>query len=879
VGEGDYPEGIAIDKPVHVIGLCSARVTLSGSVNVPHVESRAPMAGIAISHTADVEVGRVRITSPDVGVAVVEATGVKLDRMELSGGAGLYAGPDSEIQVQDLWVHNTTASTDFSFTSGYGIWASGGTVLAVTEALVDSVRGVGIYITDPGTAVEVTHSEIRNTLPLGDGSRGRGLMVTDAATVQIEHVLVDGNREVGLLALGEAGLTATFSVIRGTKPNQNGDYGWGMQGSDAAVVTLSDCVLEGNTHVAVAAFHSETQLDLARTVVRETKPHEKGKLAMGILMQLGGKATFSGCLLEENADLGVAVFQPGSWAGLSGTVIRGTKLDKQGGFGSGVEVQKGGSATLLDCLFEGNAGAGVAAFDPGSQLGLSGTVVRNREPDEGGDSAIGLAAGAGALVEASACLFEANITGGVTIFNAGTRATLSDTVVRETKANGQGVFGYGVQVLQGASALLSNCLLEGNTEMGIVAFTSGTQVQLLDTVVRDTRPDQHGQFGRGLQVAMSAAATVSGCLFDENEQVGVVVAHPGTRVDFAGSVVRGTRPNQGDVFGTGVQVTEGAAVSLSGCLLEGNNESGIAAFDSGTEVELSATVVRDTSSHENGAAGFGVEAGKGAAVTVSDCLISGNAKVGVAVFDSGTKVGLTGTVVEGHEPGAEGAGLGMQVSLGSVAMVSGCLLERNATVGAIVVQEGSEAVFLGTIVRDTAPNESGSFGPGLGVAQRARATASACLFESNTTGGVATAHEGTVVSLDRCAVLDTQKGGMTVEAEEGWEVQVFGDGVLAAEGATLEVISTIVMGNERTGAYFHGSSGRLEDSVVVANSSYGLAMENSAEDVDFLDKGNFIFGNSLNMPASGAADITASPKGLPVPPPPELVGVPDRGEQ
>ena len=82
------------------------------------------------------------------------------------------------------------------------------------------------------------------------------------------------------------------------------------------------------------------------------------------------------------------------------------------------------------------------------------------------------------------------------------------------------------------------------------------------------------------------------------------------------------------------------------------------------------------------------------------------------------------------------------------------------------------------------------------------------------------------------------------------------------------------MGNSRCGVYLENSVGVITDSVIALNSSFGLAMADCAEDVQHQGKGNIIAGNALSLPPNLAAEITASPSGLPVPPVPEVGPMP-----
>ena len=101
---------------------------------------------------------------------------------------------------------------------------------------------------------------------------------------------------------------------------------------------------------------------------------------------------------------------------------------------------------------------------------------------------------------------------------------------------------------------------------------------------------------------------------------------------------------------------------------------------------------------------------------------------------------------------------------------------------------------------------------------------------------------------------------------------------MALDGAVLDVSGAVITGNVRTGIYYHTSSGKMSDSVVRGNASYGLAMHECFADVEYAGGdsydlgalGNYIFGNPFGLPTGEAGQVTANPKGLPAPPAPSV---------
>ena len=207
-------------------------------------------------------------------------------------------------------------------------------------------------------------------------------------------------------------------------------------------------------------------------------------------------------------------------------------------------------------------------------------------------------------------------------------------------------------------------------------------------------------------------------------------------------------------------------------------------------------------------------------------------------------------------------------------IVAGSLLQANTKSGLVVAELDTHAEVVGTIVRDTRLTVDGERGVGVDVFGGATALVEFCLLADNSTAGLTAVGVDTEVSLSNSAILGTAGGGINILVGGKAEFQVFGDGIFIGAG-NAEVADCVISGNERTGLYFYNGSGSLSDSVVTGNLWHGLALENSAPDVSFESRGNFIFGNASSLSAGTAGNITTDPKGLPTPPSPEVAEFPD----
>jgi len=488
VGAGEYAEGLAISKSVHVLGLCSAKVTIAGSVDVvSKKDSAIESAGVVVADTSQAELAGVKVASAAAGVAVVGTTGVEVHDVEVTGsaGAGVYAGPGSEVTIDRLWLHDTAPGSKGWLL--FGVFADGGARLEMRQSLLDATMGAGSFARGVNTEMTVDETTIRDTRCTVGKVAGYGARVDSNATLRVLGSCLDGNRDSGILAEGGAFLDVEATAVLRTQPDDKEERGWGLQVGESATATVTGCLLGENTAAGMIVSGVGTKIELSATVVRDTKPNAKGEYGTGVQTSGSASMVVSGCLFDGNKEVGVIVSGSGAKASLSATLVRNTLLSGAGKMGYGMQVADGGLVAVSRCLFEGNTWGGIGVWQPGAEMNLSETVVRDTIPNGVGKGGRGLEVGGAASVVASNCLFEGNPEAGILVGGSGTKMDLSATLVRDGMSAEDGKPGRGIDVQEGATMAVSGCLLQGNTAAGIVVTDSSTELNLSATVVRRRR--------------------------------------------------------------------------------------------------------------------------------------------------------------------------------------------------------------------------------------------------------------------------------------------------------------------------------------------------------------------------------------------------------
>ena len=930
VGAGEYDEGIAIGKPVHVIGLCASKVTLTGTVAVVSNEkSRVDAAGIAVLDTDGVEIAGIGVLSPLAGVALVNADDFVLSGVEVSGSAGIgvYAAGGSEGALDELWVHDTVEG-EGAGQEGQGVWVEDGAEVSLTSSLVEQVPLAGVYARKQGTSLTISDTTIRGVSE-GGLYDGLGVSLEVKASAELKGVVLEENRGAGALARSGSSLLITRSVVRNPGTAPVGDESAGVAGFGGAMVEISQSLITGTALSGVVAMEAGTTVTVEKSALRGDNA------AAAAVSYAGGHVELHGCFVGPGEGPGLAASDSGSTATAKGCLFSGNAMNAWNFGVCGIHAEEGGAVTVGDTVIEGAGSGGVGVSGAGTSGFFERVTVRDAVPLDG-DDGWGMGADTGGSLGVTDSLVEGCTLAGVLSYGAGTEAVVAGSQIRDVSEGSYYLEGPGVGAVLGGRLEFVDGIIEGATSSGVYASDPGSHLTFINSTVRGTLPGTNSD-GWGIAVLTGAQLIVGNGLVEKNAQGGMILLDPdtegtvvssvfisadnggaevertgilaatgsklvftdslvtgvwdgrlaaigpGTQVEVAGAVLRGTESTGQQLPGLGLFVdgTEGVNLQMERSLVDGCSSWASVTLGSGADVSLESSVFRGTHGDpELGGYGPGVYAAEGAGVSAHGCLVEDNAGVGVfcAGWEGGeqTKVDLTGSVVRGTGPDLDG-----QVSSAVSAAescrirVEGSLLAANRFVGMALSGPAAEGQLRGTIVRDTQAVSEVQLGVGLGVVQGATAEVHLSRLKGNHTGGVVAYGAGTRVSVNSSAIVGTLAGGGAIDVEGGsHEGDVFGDGLVVSNGAAADISSSILADNSRCGIFYSEGTGSIIDSVVSGNSSFGLAMEDCAEMVGYEEGGNFFFGNALGLPAALAADVSSNPEGLPVPPPPGLTDLP-----
>lgn len=484
---GDFPDDLPLGTR-HV--RTGAAPGGDGSAAAPYATVAAAIVGALPGTTIALARGvydeRVRLsTGVTLRGACASATTLRAPTLGL---ATITAG--AMTAVEDLTISGASVGIHVD---------SGADSLRLEGVAIDGATGAALSVT-AAADVFARRVLIARTTPQADGRFGRGLEAILGARVELDFALFLDNHDAGVFA-GQGGSVIVLRdvAVIGTREQQSDrEAGRGLVAAMRGRIAATRVVLERNHDAGALAVHAGSTIVLEDAVVRGTLPVASDlRFGRGLSAGLGGRITVRRGLLDENHDDGAFVALTGSRLELFDTVVRGTKpRASDGRFGRGLRVQENARAHAERVLVKGNRTAGIAVSDPGTLLEFTDLVVVDTESQEADrSSGYGVVVGNGGRVTGSRLRLERNRTVGLALEGTpgGGSAVLEDVEIRGTRAaEATLAFGRGVNVLFGATLDLTRALLVENRDLGLAAFGAGTRVTLTDVAIRDTKPQDCG---------------------------------------------------------------------------------------------------------------------------------------------------------------------------------------------------------------------------------------------------------------------------------------------------------------------------------------------------------------------------------------------------
>ncbi len=677
VAAGTYRESVAPAMDTHVIGVCAASVRIE-----PVTGAGLRVAGVRA------ELRGVSIAGGDNGVHADGAADVRVESVVVDGARGtslLAAGAGTRLAGSDLVVRN--GATNAAGNLGWGMAVLPGARVDVSRSVLVANRGVGVVVTGTTTSLALSTSVIRDTAA-GNDVAGRGLVVQVGAVARVDGCVIDNNRDYGLAVTAAGSMcTATDVVVRATQARRDGTTGVGIVADNGSTLRAVRTLVDGNAAAGVVVRRGAS-VELQNSMVRDTRGQPDGGLGLGIDVNAAGRATVRATIVTNNRLFGVSSQGAGSEVTVDDSRVEhtaaGTSIVTSGLYALG-----GARLTASRTLVSENTEFGAFADGSGTSLVIREAWVRRTAPTIRTFSGVGIQVQGMAELTLASSVLDGNHAAGVAVTNA--TAQVSDVIVRNTNANGDGLFGFGLSVPQGGNVVAERVLFAGNTQAGIVVSGTGAAVVLRDALIRDTRARLDGRAGRGIDVSLVGRLEAERITVVDNLDVGVFGGGAGVTLSLRDTVVQGTRPPPGVGSGRGMSFRQGAQADLLRVLIRDNTDYGLVVDEASTRVTADDLSIASTRTFRD-ESGIGAYAANGARLELTRAWISNANESGVAAREQGTHVELRDVLITDVVPSGAGFGSGVLLAVGSAGTLDRVGVARVAAAGLAVVAQSDAAV-------------------------------------------------------------------------------------------------------------------------------------------------------------------------------------------
>ena len=325
---------------------------------------------------------------------------------------------------------------------------------------------------------------------------------------------------------GHTGVTLSIvqSIVRDTLPTTEARGGWGIQISGIVDADIRECLLERNIEVGILLNQISSHLDLEDTVIRGTKQNDFGEAGAGIDLNYGASLRSADCLFEDNASYAVGGSDPGTELVITNSEIRSTRQSTNG---FGVGVGREAVCQISSTLMNDNSGAGLAVSGPGSRMEIEKSAIVETKPNENNKFGRGIQITDGASASLSCSLVSDNIDHGILVGNDDSNITVVGSIIRNTKSISTGEYGSGAALVEGARMEMNNSLVTENQTAGVMVFSPSTVLQLNLSTIQKTMggglgpQGQSPVYGDGVLAIWDSMVTATSTIIRDNSRTGL----------------------------------------------------------------------------------------------------------------------------------------------------------------------------------------------------------------------------------------------------------------------------------------------------------------------------------------------------------------------
>lgn len=400
---------------------------------------------------------------------------------------------------------------------------------------------------------------------------------------------------------------------------------------------VEDSDIYQNVGAGLAIAGSSVSVTLRDTTVRDGVRGDAGDNGVGITIYDDASLLVESCTFENNRNQGITIQGEATEVVIRDSVIRDGIADPSGYFGYGIQISEGSleieSSELTDNRHAAISVGGTAIVT------VRDTLLADTQPTETGEWGIGIQTAEGSTTVLDGCEATGNHCNAVVADGEGTTLIITDTLMGRGNTLPDGSFGTGLWVQHGAQVSVESSTIEDCATNGVFVAEQGTVATLIDTTIRDIRPDDQGLYGSAISVGYGARLEAKGCTVLDTKGIGIQASDEGTTALLEDCTVTGTERSEYYTAACGLVVQTGAAVQATGLDISDTEGPGILANWASSSLDCTDCTLLD-SEYAGLVAMYGVE------VVLTDATIQGTR----SSSDLGGGVGIYATPQGYEEP-------------------------------------------------------------------------------------------------------------------------------------------------------------------------------------------------------------------------------------
>jgi len=598
VATGTYAGGIAVDKPLRILGKCAQYVTVDGAAEfMPEWTQFPGRYGLFAQTEGDLEIAGMTF-SDSAGEPAGKASGVYVEGTTLAsvhdvffdslGGMAVHLKNSADATVANIRVTSLAVITEDLGPDGqtcYGVLVDGGSAVTIDGSLFESTQGTDVDVT--GSCPTVSHNRFEKRGKLG-GLPPMGVRVKKCDTGK---TVIEANRFAAKMTHAvhvEGGdVEISRNYIQGTVTDYDDINGPAVRVKGAKVKIAGNWVLE-NQFSGIAL--QECEGDVSGNRVESGLPSDPGlKGGDGIVVVDcdPGPVAISGNSIVANTRNGVLL--SGSIAKVERNLILDTLESpaENAGSGAGIHVVQGADVIMQGNWVAGNGRFGIHVDD------AYGSIADNVVADTAGPVAEDGRCSAGIMATGSTLpagivrnLVTGNFGAGVYLADS-TAGAISDNVIEKSVGKGD-VLAVGV-VLVGSQAQVTSNWIRGNKDIGLLYDSSSGEIAR--NVI-----EENGVTGAGpgvkVQNVEKPPVEIHDNTFSANGFAGLVVASAASAAK--GNAAAYNVANKEGLAGSGIWIEESSDADVAFNRVDGNKLAGIVATGADSYVSIRSNLVLGT---------------------------------------------------------------------------------------------------------------------------------------------------------------------------------------------------------------------------------------------------------------------------------------------